>query len=133
MRVPLQIVTITVIFLLLFSCSRVRHAFERKERVYQAPRMGAEYRFDEGLRKEKHPQHLFSKKERRDMEKMGTISHQNRTAPHTRITPMQADSILTGKTRDTTRTDSTQTIPTDSLQAPRPDTSSPQPADSTHH
>ena len=38
---------------------------------YQPPRMGAEYRFEDGLRKEKHPQYLFSKKERKEMAKMG--------------------------------------------------------------
>lgn len=130
---PPRIVTIISIALLLYSCARVRHALARKERVYQAPRMGAEYRFDEGLRKEKHPQNLFSKKERKDMEKMGTLSRQERSAPKTRITPMQADSILTGKTRDTTRTDSTGVIPSDSVQAPHPDTTSPQPTDTTRH
>ena len=44
----------------------------RTNRGYDpAPRMGAEYRFEEGLRKEKKPQYLFSKKERQEMEKMG--------------------------------------------------------------
>lgn len=131
MRIPPRIVTVFFFALLLYSCARVRHAFERKERVYQAPRMGAEYRFDEGLRREKHPQNLFSKKDLKDMQKMGTVSHQERNAPNTRISPMQADSILTGKTRDTTRTDSTNTIPADSLQPQRPDTLVPQPADTS--
>lgn len=36
-----------------------------------APRMGAEYRFEEGLRKEKKPQYLFDKKTRKEMAKMG--------------------------------------------------------------
>jgi hypothetical protein len=90
--------------------------------------MGAEYRFEEGLRKEKHPQNLFSKKERKEMEKMGALTKQERSAPKTRITAMQADSILTGKTRDTTqaiRTDSTQTIPVD--------TTLPRSTDTTRH
>ncbi|TWV97353.1 hypothetical protein [Chitinophaga pinensis] len=44
----------------------------RTNRGYDpAPRMGAEYRFEEGLKKEKNPQYLFSKKERQDLEKMG--------------------------------------------------------------
>lgn len=131
MRLPRPIVTTLLFALLLYSCARVKHAFERKERIYQAPRMGAEYRFDEGLRREKHPQNLFSKKDRKDMEKMGTVTRQERSAPTTRISPMQADSILTGKTRDTTRTDSTRTLPADSLQSQLPDTSAPQPADTT--
>jgi len=36
-----------------------------------APRAGAEYRFEDGLPKEKKPQYLFNKKERKDMAKMG--------------------------------------------------------------
>lgn len=111
--------------LLLYSCSRVSGVFQRKQQVYQPPRMGAESRFEEGLRKEKHPQHLFSKKERKDMEKMGTLTSHERTATKTRITSMQADSILTGKTRDTTRMDSTQVIPAD--------TTLPRSADTTKH
>lgn len=38
---------------------------------YQAPAIGAETQFDKGLPKEKHTQHLYSKKERKEMEKMG--------------------------------------------------------------
>src|ERR1044072_5360274 len=132
MRLPRQILTVFLFALLLFSCARVRHVFERNEHVYQAPRMGAEYRFDEGLRREKHPQNLFSKKELKDMEKTGTMSQQERTAPNTRIRPMQANSILTDKTRDTTRTGSRNTKPTDIIQRQRPDTSASHPADTTH-
>ncbi|SIO13772.1 hypothetical protein [Chitinophaga niabensis] len=116
MRFPLQIVTVLFITLLLYSCSSVRGVFQRKERVYQPPRLGAEYRFEDGLRRQKNPQNLFSKKERKDMEKMGfgmNSKQQERSAPHVRITAMQADSILTGKTRDTTHIDSTQTVPVD--------------------
>ena len=60
------------------------------------------------------------------MEKMGigmNSRQQERSAPHVRITAVQADSILTGKTRDTTRIDSTQTVPID--------TSVTRPADTT--
>lgn len=61
------------------------------------------------------------------MEKIGMLySDQDRATPNTRITPMQADSILTGKTRDTIRAvskDSTQVIPAD--------TTLPQPVDTT--
>lgn len=47
-----------------------------------APRMGAEYRFEEGLRKEKRPQYLFDKKTRNDMAKMGYPTGQpNSVAP----------------------------------------------------
>lgn len=126
MRLILQIVTIISVVLFFYSCARVSHVFQRKERIYQPPRLGAEYRFEDGLRREKRPDDLFSKKDRKDMEKLGMLSKQERTAPKERISPMQADSILTGKTRDTTqtaRTDSTQAIPAD--------TSSSQPADTT--
>lgn len=59
------------------------------------------------------------------MENMGMFSKQDRSAPSTRITPMQADSLLTGKTRDTTQTahtDSTQVIPADTTLTPTADT-----------
>lgn len=119
MRLPLLIV---IILLFMFSCARVSHVFERKQRVYQPPRIGAEHRFEEGLRREKRPQELFSRKERRDMEKMGLITPRGRNAPQERITIGQADSILTGKTRDTAKApaaDSTKAIPADST-LPRP-------------
>lgn len=87
--------------------------------------MGAESRFDEGLRREKHPQQLFSKKERKDMEKMGWIGADNRSAPNTRITPGRADSLLTGKT------DSTHAA-LDSTATPK-DTVVRTPADTAHH
>ncbi|RFM33732.1 hypothetical protein [Chitinophaga silvisoli] len=38
---------------------------------YEPPRLGAEYRFEDGMRREKHPQYLFSNKERKDLRKMG--------------------------------------------------------------
>lgn len=123
MRFLLQIVTTVSIALLLYSCSNVRNVFQRKERVYQPPRLGAEYRFEEGLRRQKNPQNLFSKKERKDMEKMGigeSSRQQGRSAPNVRISAMQADSLLTGKTRDTA-----QTVPIDSSLAKPADTVKP--------
>lgn len=128
MRFPVQIVPILFFTLLLFGCSGMSGVFQRKNQVYQPPRLGAEYRFEEGLRKQKNPQELFSKKERREMEKMGKVTRPDRSAPNTRISSTQADSILTGKTRDTTQSalpDSTQAIPADTL--------APQPSDTTRH
>ncbi|QEH43556.1 hypothetical protein [Chitinophaga sp. XS-30] len=122
MRFFVQITAVVSCALLMYSCATVRSAFHRKERPYQPPRIGAEHRFEDGLRRQKNPQNLFSRKERREMEKMGMLtSEKDRAAPNERITPMQADSMLTGKTRDTTRTaiDSTQTIPADTT-VPRP-------------
>jgi hypothetical protein len=47
-----------------------------------APRMGAEYRFEEGLRKERRPQYLFDKNTRKEMAKMGYPTGQpNSVAP----------------------------------------------------
>lgn len=124
MRFPLKIFTVLCAVILLYSCSR--GVFQSKSnQAYQAPAMGAESRFDEGLRREKHPQQLFNKKERKDMEKMGWIGADNRAAPNTRITPGRADSLLTGKT------DSTHT-PMDSTAAPK-DTIIRTPADTAHH
>lgn len=101
--------------MLLSACGGgFRSAFERKERVYQPPRMGAESRFEDGLRREKHPQNLWSKKERKDMEKMGKYTTKETSAPATRITAMQADSLLTGKTRDTTQVAPPSILPADS-------------------
>lgn len=116
MRSPLPITIVFCLVFVLYSCSGIRSAFQPKTKVYQPPRIGAEHRFEDGLRREKHPQNLFSKKERREMEKMGRVTEKARSAPNTRISSMQADSILTGKTRDTTRTvitDSSQVMPAD--------------------
>ncbi|MGX5820343.1 hypothetical protein ACWKWU_19260 [Chitinophaga lutea] len=117
MRLLPQVVIVFCIAFLLLACTNVKQAFQPKERVYQPPRIGAEHRFEDGLRKEKHPQQLFSPKEQKDMEKSGRMTARQRTAPATRISPMQADSLLTGKTRDTT-----QAAPADSVQAPPADT-----------
>ncbi len=133
MRSPLRVVIILSFAVLLYSCSRgifSRSVFQKKEHVYQAPAIGAESRFDEGLRREKHPQQLFSKKERRDMEKMGVLSsgQERRDAPTERISPAKADSILYGIKPDTTRrsaADSTAApaLP-DSVHMPQPDSTS---------
>lgn len=126
MRPPLPITAVFLTVFVLYSCSGIRSAFQPKTKIYQPPRIGAEHRFEDGLRREKHPQNLFSKKERREMEKMGRVTEKDRSAPNTRISTMQADSILTGKTRDTTSTvaaDSSQVIPAD--------TSAPVPVDTT--
>ncbi len=127
MRFPVQTVSVLLLTVILYSCSSVGGMFQRKQQVYQPPRLGAEYRFEDGLRKQKNPQELFSKKERKEMEKMGRLTPQERSAPNTRITAMQADSILTGKTRDTAtvQADSALAKPADSLQR--------QPVDTTRH
>jgi hypothetical protein len=48
-----------------------------------ALRGGAEYRFEEGLRKEKHPQYLFDKKTRKDQAEMGYPTGQPNGVPAT--------------------------------------------------
>jgi hypothetical protein len=52
-----------------------------RDRGYDPPRMGAEYRFEEGLDKEKKPQHLFDKKTRKEMAKMGYPTGESNAAP----------------------------------------------------
>lgn len=90
--------------ILLIGASCSSRLFQPKERIYEAPKMGAEYRFEEGLKREKRPQQLFSKKERKDMEKLGMTSHQERSAPPVQIKPGGS-----GAGTDSTRTDSTGT------------------------
>lgn len=119
----MRLVTISFFLVLLYSCSGGPRLLQRKERVYEAPRMGAESRFEDGLRREKKPQTLFSKKEQKEMRKMGTLTEKERSSPRTRISPMQADSLLTGKTADTTHvipTDSTRSIPADTTNLSHP-------------
>ncbi|WP_341841191.1 hypothetical protein [Chitinophaga caseinilytica] len=112
---PSSISILILSAIVLCSCNGgMRSAFQRKERVYQPPRLGAEYRFEDGLRRQKHPQNLWSKKERKEMEKMGRYTPKTTDAPSTRISPLQADSLLTGKTRDTTQ--NTTTAPADTAQ-----------------
>jgi len=69
---------------------------------YQSPppRMGAAYRFEDGLRKEKHPQYLFDKKTRKDLAKMGLPAGSSNEATSAAVpsssfskTPPVADSI----------------------------------------
>lgn len=126
MRSPLPVTAVIAFAFVLYSCSGIQNVFSRKNQVYQPPRIGAEHRFEDGLRRQKNPDNLFSKKERKEMEKMGMITGKERIAPNTRITPMQADSILTGKTRDTA-----QAAPADSSQAIPADSTAPRPADTT--
>ncbi|GEP96171.1 hypothetical protein [Chitinophaga cymbidii] len=116
MRASPQLVTISLGLLLLY-CSCSRNIFQRG--VYQPPRLGAEHRFEDGLRRQKNPQQLFSKKDRRHMEKIGMLSNfEERASPPVKISAARADSILTGKTDSTNiqRTDSASTTPADTTQ-----------------
>ena len=73
-----------------------------------APRMGAEYRFEEGLRKEKRPQYLFDKKTRKDMAKLGYPTGQpNSVAPTKGIE--NKGSVASAQTS------ATKVVPSDSL------------------
>jgi hypothetical protein len=72
-----------------------------------APRAGAEYRFEEGLRKEKRPQHLFDKKTRKEMAKMGYPTGESNPAPQ---------EAREGKASgNTAKPDPKKVTPTDSL------------------
>jgi hypothetical protein len=97
-------------FMLLHTCMMagvvVFYSGCASNRGYQKPpRLGAEYRFEDGLRKEKHPQYLFDKKTRRDMAKMGLPAGHSNQATSAAVpsssfskTPPVADSLK----RDTT-------------------------------
>lgn len=96
--------------------------------VYKPPRLGAEYRFEDGLKRQKHPQNLFSKKMQKDLEKQGKISTAERDAP-----PPPAGMIKGAKGTDTLHTLKHAAVP-DSLQTPAKDTlvgSTPLPATDT--
>ena len=126
MRASRCMAAVILLALFLYGCSR--SLFQKRDNIYRPPALGAESRFDEGLRREKHPQQLFSKKERREMEKMGAISDRGsqRDAPAERISRAKADSVLYGIKPDTTAgkpKDSTAVpVVPDSTVAPRRDT-----------
>lgn len=72
-------------------------AMGNSNKIYQAPRMGAEYRFEEGLRPEKRPQYLFDKKTMKDMEKQNIVGgyapKRRNTAPTIPIPKKVVDSV----------------------------------------
>lgn len=84
--------------------------------VYKPPRLGAEYRFEDGLKRQKHPQNLFSKKMQKDLEKQGKISAVVRDAP-----PPPPGMIKGAKGTDTLHTLQHAAMP-DSLQTSSKDT-----------
>lgn len=64
-------------------------------KIYHPPPMGAEYRFDEGLKPEKHPQKLFDKKMQRYLEDQGEAHPETRpaaTTPAPKANPAPSDS-----------------------------------------
>ncbi|RAJ79153.1 hypothetical protein CLV59_106214 [Chitinophaga dinghuensis] len=81
----------TIPLCLLLACNT-------SSKVYTAPAMGAESKFDDGLRPEKHPQYLFDKKTMKDMKRTGLSSDYTRkrntapTAPVKKSAPA-ADSL----------------------------------------
>ncbi|SHN29179.1 hypothetical protein [Chitinophaga sp. CF418] len=72
-----------------------------------APRGGAEYRFEEGLRSEKKPQYLFDKKTRKEMAKMGYPTGEPNAAP-----PAETGGVKVGMPA---KTDAKKAVPADSL------------------
>jgi hypothetical protein len=97
-------------FMLLHTCVMagvvVLYSGCASNRKYQEPpRLGAEYRFEDGLKKEKKPQYLFDNKTRKDMAKMGLPAGSSNEATSAAVpsssfskTPPVADSLK----RDTT-------------------------------
>ncbi|WP_143306777.1 hypothetical protein [Chitinophaga vietnamensis] len=95
------------------------------QKIYQAPAMGAETKFDEGLRPEKHPKYLWDKKMMKDLEKQGRAEGYTATRRHTAPTipvkkkdDIPADSVAH-------KGDSTAMPLPDSAQHPLPDTAHP--------
>jgi hypothetical protein len=92
-------------FMLLHTCMMagivvLSNGCASSNKGYDPPKLGAEYRFEDGLKKEKKPQYLFSKKERADMDKMGLPSGHSNEAANAAVpsssfskTPPVADSI----------------------------------------
>lgn len=98
-------------FMLLHTCMMagvvVLYSSCASNKDYQGPpRLGAEYRFEDGLRKEKRPQYLFDKKTRKDLAKMGLPAGRSNEATSAAVPsssfsktpPVAADSLK----RDTT-------------------------------
>jgi hypothetical protein len=65
---------------------------------YEAPRLGAEYRFEDGMKREKKPQYLFSNKERKEMEKMGLPAGAQNEAVGAASMPASTSQLPTMKT-----------------------------------
>lgn len=72
-----------------------------------AQRGGAEYRFEDGLRKEKKPQYLFDKKTRKEMAKMGYPTGEPNGAP-----PVEKGGA---KVATAPQADAKKVVPADSL------------------
>ncbi|SFW25018.1 hypothetical protein [Chitinophaga sancti] len=67
---------------------------------YEPPRLGAEYSFEDGMRREKHPQYLFSNKERKDMRKMGLPAGEQNEAVGGRVLPSATNHLPADVKRD---------------------------------
>jgi len=98
---------------IIFSCTMLAGIVSsiscRTNRGYDtAPRMGAEYRFEDGLPKEKKPQYLFNKKERKDMAQMGYPVGTPNSAP-------PAEGERKGATTPAQTTEGKKTTPADSM------------------
>jgi len=91
--------------ILTLSSCKTNQGFDRG--YDPAPRGGAEYRFEEGLRREKKPQYLFDKKTRKEMAKMGYPTGVSNAAP-----PAETGGSKVGTP---TKTDTQKTAPADSI------------------
>ena len=98
-------------FMLLHTCMMagvvVLYSSCASNQGYQGPpRLGAEYRFDDGLRKEKRPQYLFDKKTRKDLAKMGLPAGRSNEATSAAV-PSSSFSKTPPVAADSLRTDTT--------------------------
>ncbi|NIG56053.1 hypothetical protein [Chitinophaga sp. Cy-1792] len=94
-------------------------ACNTSNKIYTAPAMGAESKFDDGLRPEKHPQYLFDKKTMKEMKKEGLSSDYTRKRNTAPTAP-----IKKATSGETLPADSSHMNPSDTLKLP---------ADSSHN
>ncbi|MFB6457890.1 hypothetical protein ACE38W_21645 [Chitinophaga sp. Hz27] len=88
-------------------------ACNNSRKIYSAPAMGAESKFDDGLRPERHPQYLFDKKTMKDMKKEGLsndYARKRNTAPTAPIKRASTGEVLPA--------DSSHMNPSDTLKLP---------------
>lgn len=95
-------------------------------RIYRPPALGAEYQFDRGLPRAKHPSTLFGKEMNKDLEEKGIIQ---KSSPGSSGVPVRAAKTDSSASHPTTVSNSAKT---DSLTTPAP-VMSPASPDSSHN
>lgn len=78
-------------------------------RIYRPPALGAEYRFDEGLKSSKHRSHLFDKKTRKALQEKGIL---DAGSNHSSGTPFAKTTSATKNTATVSDSAGTDTLTT---------------------